>query len=241
MRIINLVILLLKEFLRQPMYFVSTLLFPSMFFWFFGVPNAKDAQSSLLLTASFATFGCLGVVLFQLAVQISHERELSWSTYLRTLPVRPIELLSAKIIASMLIAHLAIAAVFLTASVTTSIDFSSFHFGRLLVTFILGSIPFGLIGITIGYLVKGNAAVPIANMIYLPLSFAGGLWLPPQSLPKIIQDFSVYLPTRLYAELVWAVAFHIEQKMNNVIGLAIYGVVFLIIATLLYRQNEAVA
>ena len=217
----------LIEFLRQPAYCVTTLLFPSMFFWFFGVPNAKDQSSALLLTTSFALFGCLTVMLFQMAVQIAQEREISWSWYQRTLPVRPLDFLLGKVCASLVLSLLAILAVLVVAKLTTPINYSDVTVAKLVFFILLGSVPFAFLGITIGYVVRGNAAIPLANLVHLPLSFAGGLWVPPSALPVAIQNISEYLPTRVYGEIMWAIAFDKELAARNIHFLIIYGVFFL--------------
>src|SRR5690606_26109523 len=77
----------LLEMLRHPTYVLTTLLFPSMFFWFFGVPNAKEPGAAQLLMGSFSGFAVLGVVLFQLTVGTAQDRASGWNSYLRTLPV----------------------------------------------------------------------------------------------------------------------------------------------------------
>lgn len=231
----------LIDFLRQPVYWVTTMLFPSMFFWFFGVPNATDQNSALMLATSFATFGCLTVMLFQMAVQIAHERELSWSRYMRTLPVHSLEVLGAKVLASLVLALLAILTVFMVAALSTQIDYTEVPIFKLITALLIGVIPFGLLGISIGYAVKGNAAVPLANMVHLPLSFAGGLWLPPNALPKVIQNISEYLPTRAFAEILWAIAFKKEIVLKNVYYLSGYFIVFLIATFFLYKRNQSKA
>ena len=48
---------------------------------------------------------------------------------------------------------------------------------------IVGSIPFACMGLLLALLVPFNAAPGIANMIYLPMSFLGGLWIPIEVLP----------------------------------------------------------
>ncbi len=74
------------ENLRQPMYLISTFVFPSLFFWFFGIPNAPDPDGLAMLTASFCAFAVLSVVLFQFGIGVATDRETSWYSYLRVLP-----------------------------------------------------------------------------------------------------------------------------------------------------------
>lgn len=227
MRFLYFFSLSLKEFLRQPMYVLSSLVFPAMFFWFFGVPNAKDSAGSLLLMGSFASFGVLGVVLFQLAVHISQEQSSPWLTYVKTLPLGTFQFILAKIGASFVLSLFAAGAVVIVALIATPIETLGFPWLTFLLALLLGGIPFAILGLLVGFVVKGKAVLPVANLLYLPLSFAGGLWLPPSALPKIIQDLSEFLPTRMYGEIIWAVVFNKEIPAASIKGLIIYSCIFL--------------
>ncbi len=211
------------------MYVLSSLVFPAMFFWFFGVPNAKDSASSLLLMGSFASFGVLGVVLFQLAVQISQEQSSPWLTYVKTLPLGTFQFVIAKISASFVLSLLAAGAVVVVALMETPLETQGFPWMAFLLSLLLGGIPFAILGLLVGFLVKGKAVLPVANLLYLPLSFAGGLWLPPSALPKVIQDLSDFLPTRMYGEIIWAVVFNKEIPTASIRGLLFYSLIFLIL------------
>jgi len=61
-------------------------------------------------------------------------------------------------------------------------------------------------------LVPANSAPGIANMLYLPMSFCGGLWIPIMFLPKLLQHFAVVLPT-----------YHVAQLMLGAFGFAATG------------------
>jgi len=57
-----------------------------------------------------------------------------------------------------------------------------------------------------------NSAPGFANMIYLPMSFCGGLWVPIMMLPHVMQKFALLLPT-----------YHLSQLMLGVFGFASTG------------------
>ena len=45
-----------------------------------------------------------------------------------------------------------------------------------------------MLGLTIGSLAGPNSAPATVNMIYMPMAFCGGLWIPFDFLPKAIQQ-----------------------------------------------------
>lgn len=226
------------EYLRQPTYVVTTMLFPSMFFWFFAAPNATTPERAQMLMGSFASFAVLGVVLFQFGVGIANDRVSPWNIYLRTLPLRGIQVLLAQLLAGFFFAMLAVCGVILTAHLTATVQMPQDRWLPMLATVYLGGLPFAGLGLLIGLMCSPRAAIPVANLIYLPLSFAGGLWLPPNALPQVIQDISQYLPTRMYGEMVWAMTFNTEVKKQNWLGLIIYFVIFIGLAAYFYHRDE---
>src|SRR5262249_15835312 len=68
----------------------------------------------------------------------------------------------------------------------------------IIVRLVVGSLPFIALGFAIGYWSGPNAAPALANLIYLPLSFASGLFVPLNQLPAFIQHLPPYLPTHHY-------------------------------------------
>ncbi len=59
---------------------------------------------------------------------------------------------------------------------------------------VAGSIPFSAMGLAIGYFAKPNSAPAVVNLIYLPMSFCSGLWIPLFMLPHGLQTFAKFLP-----------------------------------------------
>src|ERR1035438_7729343 len=72
-------------------------------------------------------------------------------------------------------------------------------------TLIAGTIPFCALGLAIGNFSGPNSASPTVNMIYMPLSFCSGLWVPLMFLPKLMQQVAHWLPSYHLAQLALAV------------------------------------
>jgi ABC-2 type transport system permease protein len=49
-------------------------------------------------------------------------------------------------------------------------------------------------GLALGYFTGPNSAPPTINLIYLPMSFCSGLWVPFMFLPKVVQKIALALP-----------------------------------------------
>lgn len=73
--------------------------------------------------------------------------------------------------------------------------------GHLVGTLVAGSIPFCAMGLAVGYFMGPNSAPAVINLIYLPMSFGSGLWVPFQFLPKVVKQIALYLPPYHLAQL----------------------------------------
>jgi ABC-2 type transport system permease protein len=62
-------------------------------------------------------------------------------------------------------------------------------------------------GLALGYFTGPNSAPPTINLIYLPMSFCSGLWVPFMFLPKVVQKIALVLPP-----------YHLSQLALGVVG-----------------------
>jgi ABC-2 type transport system permease protein len=224
------------ELLRYPSFSVPTLALPAIFFAFFGVPRAQGRADVLL--ASFAAYAVLSVAFFQFGVAIAIERSRPWETYVRTLPVGAGTRMAARLLSASLFAALAVAAVLAVAIPATSPHLSASAWLRLGFGLVVGSVPFTLLGIALGYWLPAKSALPVANILYLTLSFAGGLWTGPTGLPAAVSRISEFLPTRQWADVLWSAARGGTVRLEHWLALGAYAIVFGGFAAWGYRRDE---
>jgi ABC-2 type transport system permease protein len=226
------------ELIRVPMYSVSTIVFPTLLYLMFGLPYGHTTESSQIIMASFCAYAVIGVTLFQFGVSIATTRDSPWEQYLRILPVGAATRLTAQVSAALFFASASVGVVILTATFVGHAHPDFMLLARLVPTLLVGSIPFALLGITIGYSCGRRSALPIANLIYLPLSLAGGLWMPPDALPKFIRMISPFVPSRHYGEVAWAIVRGTPTPWASWLWLIGYGIVFGVTAYVGYRRDE---
>jgi ABC-2 type transport system permease protein len=191
------------ELARYPAYVVPTLLLPTVFFLFF-VPSMGGQATGRMVT--FAGFAVIGVAFFQFGVGIALERASAWEVYLRTLPIGPGARLAARLLSASVFACAAAGLVLVAAAVTTDASLTTSRWLALFPALLLATAPFALLGIALGYWAPPRGALPIANLLYLGLAYAGGLWLRPRDLPHPVAALSPYLPTRALADALVGLA-----------------------------------
>ncbi|HEU5315858.1 MAG TPA: ABC transporter permease, partial [Chloroflexota bacterium] len=139
--------------------------------------------------------------------------------------------LGSRLIVAALFALLSLLLLFGFGAVAGGIRMDAAQWVQIIGRLILGSIPFAALGFAIGYTVSAHAAPGFANLIYLPLSFASGLFVPLPSMPAIVQQIAPYLPTYHFGQLAWGAAgAPAEPLAVSVVWLAGYAAVFLAVA-----------
>jgi ABC-2 type transport system permease protein len=224
------------ELARYPAYLVPTLVFPSVFFLFFAAPGGHEEAP--LRMATFAGFAAIGVAFFQFGVGIAVERASPWETYARTLPIGPAVRLGARLLSAALFAGAAAGLLVAVAVPVTGATLTPLQWLSLAIALLAGTVPFALLGIALGYWTPERGALPIANLLYLGLSYAGGLWLRPRDLPDPVAGISPYLPTRSLANVLAAAATGGPVPWRSWLALGVFAAIFAALARAGYRRDE---
>jgi ABC-2 type transport system permease protein len=224
------------ELLRFPAYVVPTLLLPTVFFLFFVSSGPVEVATARM--ATFAGFAVIGVAFFQFGVGIAADRASPWETYLRTLPVGPGARLAARLLSAAVFAIATAALLVATALIVSGASLTPGRWGSLAIALLLGTVPFAFLGIALGYWAPAKAALPLANLLYLLLAYAGGLWTRPSALPGAVGDVSRFLPTRALSDGLVAAVIGRGVDWGAWAALAGFSVVFGALAVAGYRRDE---
>lgn len=224
--------------IRTPAYSLVTMLIPGVVFIFIGTSVADTRDGANIVMASFAIFAALGVTFFQFGVGIAAERESPWEKFAHVLPVSPGTRFAATLLSGLTFAVAAVAVLIAVALAITDVGMPVASWGRLAVAVFVGAIPMGLFGIAIGYWSSPKAALPIANIFHLAFAFGGGLFIPPQSMPTLLDSISNVLPTRQIGELAWASVLGAPWTVEPWLWLTGYTVLFGALAAAGYRRDE---
>ena len=220
----------LLELLRYPAYSSPTLLFPATLYLVVAGRSRVDPAARMV---GFAAIAVLGVAFFQFGVGIAHERSRPWERYLRTLPASPSARVLGRVLSALIFACASAGAVVLAAG-AKGVALPGSLLGAFAGALLLGAVPFALLGVSIGYAVPARAAIPLANLLYLPLAYLGGLWSGPRAPPHL----PAALPTRSWADLVWAAAGERAFSISALVALATWTGVFGLTAVWCYRRDE---
>jgi len=197
--------------LRMRSYSLSVVGFPVMFYLLFGTINSHSAYARYLL-ASYSCFGMVGTALFGLGAGIAMERAQGWLDLKMASPMPRFTYLFAKTASAAAFAIVVTCLLTLIGVTLAGAHVSWLEFAKLLGITLGGAVPFASMGLLISLLVPPTAGPGIINLIYLPMSFASGLWMPLDILPKWLQHLAPALP-----------AYHFGQIALHIFGMASPG------------------
>ncbi|MFG2105915.1 ABC transporter permease [Micromonospora chersina] len=229
----------LLEIVRIPVAIFGSAFFPAATMLFFVVPFAgDDATGATYATAAMVTFAVMSANIFQYGVGVAEDRDQPWSSYSRTLPAGPGPRFAGRILAGLAITYFSMLPVVVIAAVATAarVTPTQFLLGAGGVAVI--SVPFTLLGLAIGYSLPSKAAIVVAQLIFFPLAFGGGLLSGPDDAPGFIKAVAPYLPTRGAVELIWAAVTDWRPDPRAMVMLVVWVVALAAVAGWAYRRDE---
>jgi ABC-2 type transport system permease protein len=217
-----------------------------MFYVLFGISmnhgySGDGFSLARYLLATYSCFGLIGASLFGIGVGLASERSLGWLEVKQASPMPPLAYLLAKGFTAIAFGLIIVSILVVLGVSFAHVHVTPFEVVKLMGVTIAGAIPFASMGLLLALLVPVTAAPGIVNLIYLPMSFASGLWMPISILPRFVRVIAPFLPT-----------YHLAQLQLNVVGyaspgsmavhweaLAGFTVLFLGISTYVFRRAAA--
>ena len=227
------------RYLRNPGFLLPIILFPTVFYLMFGIAlNHGNGEAARYMLASYSTFGVMAPGLFGFGVSLALERDSGLLTLKRALPMPPGAYLLGKMLMAVCVAAVVGAILLALGLGAAHVLLAPSQVAALLLVDALGVLPFCALGLLVGTLLKGQGAPGLLNMIYLPMSFLSGLWLPLQVMPAFLRQLAPVWPSyHLNALALSSVGFDTGARLPHVLVLAGFTAVFLLLAARRLRRN----
>jgi ABC-2 type transport system permease protein len=199
------------KLMRTKSFSLSTIGFPVMFYILFGIANrsayAGNVHLAKYMLGGYACFGLIGAALFGIGVGLAGELAAGWLELKRASPMPAPAYLFAKCASAVAFGLIIVSILTAIATAFGGVSLTSTELIKMLGMTIVGSISFASMGLLLALLVPANAAPAIINLIYLPMSFLSGLWVPLRFMPHWLQGVAPALPT-----------YHLSQLMLSIFG-----------------------
>jgi ABC-2 type transport system permease protein len=197
--------------LRAPAFAGPFLAIPIAMYLFFGSlfgsetsTRAASMPAGPFLFTGFLVMGIMGPPLFGFGMGIALERDQGLLQLKRAQPMPKGAYLLAKLLMSIVFAALVGAELAIASAFMSRVPMTAAQLVSTTVVAMLGTLPFGAIGLFIGARVSGRAAPAFVNLVYIPLMYLSGLFFP---IPQGIRWIALFSP-----------AFHLNQLALHVAG-----------------------
>jgi ABC-2 type transport system permease protein len=237
----------IRRALRNRRYVMLAIAFPVVFYLLYtGVLSGAAAPAdapvggttwATYFMVSMATYGAIGAALGG-AILIAQERSSGWTRQLRVTPLPAAAYVGGKLLVSYIVTVPAIAAVMIAGLVVSHVELSTAAWIQMLLSLVIGALPFAALGMLIGYLFDANSAQGAMMISFFSLAILGGLWAPISSFPDTLATIGRMLPSFRLADLGRDAATGMAPDIADIVVLVAYAVVIGGLAAWRYRVSE---
>lgn len=191
----------LLKAIRAPEFILPTLIMPSAFYAFFGVILNQGGNTALYLLATYGVFAVMGPAIFGFGVGVATERDRGWLQLKKVSPAPAYYYVAAKMITTLIFAACALLPIYLIAGFAGGVSLERATWFGLFALHLCAAVPFGFIGLTLGFKLSSGGAIALSNTMYFTLAIFGGLWMPVFIFPNWMQGLAHVMPSYHLAEL----------------------------------------
>lgn len=231
----------LIETSRVPIAVIGSLVFPTLAFCLFVLPQrtvTQDPEIATAAVASMSVFAFMSAGLFAIGIELAEQRAKPWVPYLRTLPTSPVPRLVGLTLATLAIALLAIVPLLVIGGFFTGARPAPLDLASAVALVAATAVPSALVGAVIGTTCGPKAAIAVTQVAMFLLAFGGGLFLPPQMFPGWLETATRFLPVRQAREIVVGAATGTGAPLWAIIGIVAWTLLLGVVVVLLARRDE---
>lgn len=166
-----------------------------------GTAGRSDPRFATTFVASMAVWSVIGSGLWTSGPQLCRERAGGWIRQLRVTPLSGRAWLGAKLVQGCVMAVPGVVLLGATAIVKEHVDVPAGAWAALLVTAVLGAIPFVFAGLVIGLRLDAQTGQVTQMAVLMLLAFLGGLFIPLSIMPGGLRDVARTLPSYRLASI----------------------------------------
>jgi ABC-2 type transport system permease protein len=197
----------LRGHLRSPEFAVGVVALPLVLYLLFGVPNTSVLPTGATIrTAMLVSIGCYGAVtlaIFTLGEGVARDRGRGWTRALAVTPMPGWVQLAARLISAGLLSLVVAAGLATVASTLGDVDLAITTWLAFGATMLGGTLAFSSLGFAIAHLVRPRAAAVVCNLIFMPMAFVSGFFVPLGEQSAVIRDIARVLPSFHFGQLAY--------------------------------------
>jgi ABC-2 type transport system permease protein len=229
--------------LRNKYYVFWSLVMPILFYYIFtnivntNVPDQDWWKAHYLM--SMTTFSVMGSSIMTLGIRLVQERSQGWNTFMRVTPLSETTYFLAQMVGQSFIHVLSVIVIFSAGALINGVSLSAMEWILSGLWIVLGAAPFLALGTLIGLMKKVETASGISNLIYMGLAITGGLWMPLEIMPEMMQKIGKWMPSYNFGNGAWAIVRGDMPEWINLLVLVFFMAVFMLLSKYIRTKQEA--
>ncbi|WP_156793148.1 ABC transporter permease [Fictibacillus macauensis] len=235
----------LRRLFRNKFYVIWSLCVPIFFYFLYtkiiSIPMKNEEAWHIHYLMSMTVFSVMGSSIMSIGMRLVQERAFGWTHYLRVTPLPSSLYFLAKMVSQTLIHVVSIIIIFLVGYVMNDIQLTWSSWIGAACWILVMSLPFLALGLMIGTMKSVDTAAGIANVLYLGLAITGGLWMPVDVFPSLVQKMVHYLPSYQYGSGAWAITTGHYPSLSMMASLIGYFLLFMVVSLYIHKKQEGVA
>jgi ABC-2 type transport system permease protein len=178
-----------------------------MFYCFFGLAMGRQPMEGAAmpfaryLLATYGACAIIGATLYAFGVGVAVERGMGWLEVKRASPMPAAAYFVAKAAVATTFGAAVVAMLFTLGALFGGVVMPLSQWLLLGATLVAGAVPFCAMGMAIGCFAGPNSAPATVNLVYLPMAFCAGLWMPYEFLPSGLHQVAQFLPAYHLAQI----------------------------------------
>ena len=233
----------MRRTVRSVQFLVFAIGFPLVFYLLFsamfGAQTLGTVSANVYLMVSMGAYGAMGAAINANSARLAAERTTGWSRDLRVTPLGIGAYTAVKTVLAFVLALPGFAVVAAAAVLVHHVGLAAATWLDLFALMWLGSLPFAVLGVLLGYVFNAESAQAGSMIVYLGLALLGAMWIPIRVMPSTLAHVALWLPSYRYADLGWRVVAGQPASGADVAILAAYALGMAVLAGQLYRRDEA--
>lgn len=187
----------LRRVMRNRRTVMFILVFPTMFFYLFGMTGgaARKGGADVLayVMVSMAVYGAM-VGTTSGGASVAVERSLGWSRQLRLTPLNPVAYVAMKVLSAMTLGLVSICTTFVVASIAGGVHLTPQQWILSALACWVSSLVFAAFGLFMGFLLPSENVMQFVGPMLAIMAMFGGIFIPLQQLPKTLQTIARFTP-----------------------------------------------
>ena len=174
--------------------------------------NGGGTVVGLVMAVSMCAYGVVSLAIFTFGEDVAKERGRGWTRTLSATPLPTWVYLVGKLANALVLGTVIVAAIASLAFLLGGADLALGTWVQVWLLMLAGVLAFSTLGFAIAFVARPRAAAMIANLVFLPLAFASGFFVPMNQLPQVLRDIAAFLPTFHFGQL----AHHLVMPASDV-------------------------